>query len=142
MAAVTAYSKLPDSLRLINFNSDTFNVLLLTSYTIGTTEDDAQFVSDILAVATEPGDVDYTARGIALTGVTWTQSGTTWTFECDNPTWPGVSSITASFALFYDATPGTDATNPIIGYWDFGGPVTLTPFTLNINAAGLFTIGS
>lgn len=142
MASVTAYSKLPDSMRLINFNSDTFKVMLLSDYTIGTTEDDAQFVADILAVATEPTDADYTAGGLTLSGVTWSQAGTTWTFDCDDPTWPGTTSITAAFALFFDSTPGSDATNPIIGYWDFGGAVTLTPFALNVNAAGLFTIGS
>lgn len=137
------YSRLSSSLAagLVNLSSDTLKVMLLSAYTTGTTQDDAQFVADVLAHATQTSGTGYTAGGQSLASVTWTQSGGTFTLDCADPTW-ATSSISASHALFYDSTPGSDATNPVLCAWDFGGtlgPSVASPFTLVVNASGLLT---
>jgi hypothetical protein len=52
------------------------------------------------------------------------------------------STITARYAVIYDATPGTDATRPLIAYVDFGADVSTTAgtFTLTYDSAGLVTV--
>lgn len=143
--AVTAhvYTKLADSLTqgLVDLDSDALKVMLLSAYTVGTTQDDAQYVSDITAVATEASGTGYTAGGVALSSVTWTASGHVFTLDCADPSWAS-STIDAAYALFYDSTPGTDATNPVLCYWDFGGTQSSSAgtYTLTINASGLLTV--
>lgn len=142
--AVTShtYTMLAKSLvdKLADLDSDSLKVMLLSAYTVGSTQDTAQFVSDVLAVATEASGTGYTAGGQALTGVTFTKSGHVYTLDCNDPSW-ATSTVTAAFALFFDSTPGSNATNPVICYWDFGGNASSTgaAFTLVINAAGILT---
>jgi hypothetical protein len=134
------YAKLIDSLTggLMNFHSDAFNAMLLADYTEGTTSTDAQFLADVLAVATEATGDGYTAGGKVLTSVVWAQDGAGWSLMCDDIVWAS-STISAAFAVFYDATPGDPAANALLGYWDLGGTIasTGTDFTLAINDAGL-----
>jgi len=143
--AVTAhtYTKLATSLadKKVDFDSDTLKAMLLSSYTVGSTQDTAQYVSDVLAVATEASGTGYTSGGATLTGVTVGVSGHVYTLDCNDPSWPS-STITASYALFYDSTPGTNSTNPVICYWDLGGAASSSSgaFTLTINASGLVTL--
>ncbi len=144
--AVTAhtYTKLAASLaaKNINLTSDTLKVMLLSAYTVGTTQDTAQFVSDVLAApATEVSGTGYTAGGATLSSVTFTESGHVYTLGCANPSWAS-STITASYALFYDSTPGSNATNPVLCYWDFGGAQSDSSgtFTLTISGSGLITV--
>lgn len=139
--SVFTYTKLLSSLCAgeANLPSDTFKVMLLSAYTVGTTQDDAQYLADVLAVATQTTGSGYTAGGQALTGVTWTQTGHQFALDCDDPTWDP-SSISAAFALFYDSTPATDATRPLLCCWDFGGtagPSVADAFTLPISTSGL-----
>lgn len=142
--AVTAhvYTMLTKSLvdKLADLDSDSLKVMLLSAYTVGSTQDTAQFVSDVLAVATEASGTGYTAGGQALTSVTLTKSGHVYTLTSANPSWTS-SSITASYALFYDSTPGSNATNPVICYWDFGGASVSSSgtFTLTVSGSGLVT---
>lgn len=66
-------------------------------------------------------------------------TGTTYTLTCGNPSW-AASTISAKYAFFYDNTVGgTDSTNLIMCYWDFGGTNSSSSgsFTLTINASGL-----
>jgi hypothetical protein len=137
------FTKLADSLSkgLVNFEDDLFGCLLLADLTLGTLQDDAQFVADVLAAGTEATGTAYTPGGLTLNGTTWTQDGSTFVFDADDPLW-AASTIDAAFALWFDKTPGTDATNPVIGLWDFGGTKssTATDFSLIINASGLVTI--
>ena len=141
--AVTAhtFTKFNDSLtnKLVNLSSDTLKVMLLSSYTAG--QDTHQFVSDVLGAGTEVTGTGYTAGGQALTSVSLSDSGHVRTLTCANPSWTS-STITAAYAVFYDSTPGSNATNPVICYWDFGGNFTDTSgtFTLTINGSGLVTI--
>lgn len=141
--AVTAhvYTKLADSLtsKLVNLGSDTLKVMLLSSYTAG--QDAHQFVSDVKGAGTEISGTGYSAGGQALSSVSLSDSGHVRTLTCANPSWT-TSTISAAYAVFYDSTPGTDATNPVICYWDFGGTFSDTAgtFTLTVNGSGLVTI--
>lgn len=145
--AVTAhsYTKLADSLgtKKITINTDSIKCMLLSAYTVGTTQDTAQFLSDVLAVATETTGTGYTAGGAALTSGSWTTSGHVYTYTGTIPAWNATGgSLAAAYAVFYDATPGTNATNPVLCYWDLGGTQTATngTFSLTANASGILTI--
>lgn len=144
--AVTAhvYTKLALSLatKKIDLSSDTLKVMLLSAYTVGTTQDTAQFVSDVLAVATEASGTGYTSGGVTIASPTFTESGHVYTLDsATDPSWSS-STITAAYALIYDSTPGSNSTNPVLAYVDFGGNVSSAggTYTLTINASGLLTI--
>lgn len=120
--------------KLANLASDTLKVALLTAYTPAV--DTHEFWSDVLGAGTEVASGGgYTTGGLSLTSVTLTNSGHAAVLSCANPSW-GVS-LTASFAVFYDSTPGTSATDPVFVYWDFGGSQTLSGLT--ISGSGLLT---
>lgn len=144
--AVTAhvYTKgiLADLAKLSNQTSDTLKVMLLSAYTVGTTQDTAEFLSDVLAVATEASGTGYTAGGATLASVTVTTSGHVVTLAAANPSWNASGgSLAAAYAVLYDSTPGTNATDPLIAYVDFGGTQTASnaTFTLTWNASGIVT---
>lgn len=146
--AVTAhsYTKLGLSLgsKLVNLAAtDVIKVMLLSAYTVGTTQDTAQFVADVLAApATESSGTGYTAGGLAVTSTSFTESGHIYTYASTATLQWTTATITASYALFYDSTPGTNATNPILGYWDFGGASSSTAgtFTLALTGNAICTI--
>ncbi|MBO4274129.1 hypothetical protein [Microbispora triticiradicis] len=76
---VFVYGKLLQSLweGRINFATDTIKAMLLSSYTVGSTQDTAQFLSDVVTAgvgveATGGGSTGYTAGGQALTSKTVT----------------------------------------------------------------------
>lgn len=135
------YTKLAASLgaKTMNLTSDTLKVMLLSAYTPG--EDTHQFVSDVKGAGTEASGTGYSAGGLTLASVTFTESGHVYTLSCTSPAWTS-SSIAAAFAVFYDSTPGTDATNPVMCYWDLGGTQTSSAgtFTLTISGSGLITV--
>lgn len=145
--AVTAhtYTKLATTLskKLANLETDALKVALLSSYTITTSQDTAQFYADVVTagVGVETSGTGYTAGGQALTSVSGSVSAHVYTLTCANPVWT-TSTISASHALFYDSTPGSAATNPVILFWDFGGTVSSTAasFTLTISGSGLLTL--
>ena len=144
--AVTAhtYTKANESLakKLANVSTDTLKVMLLSAYTVGSTQDTATFVSDILAVATEASGTGYSAGGATLGSVTLTSSGHVTTLDGADPTWNAAGgSLAAAYAVFYDSSPGSDSSNPVLCYWDLGGTQTATnaTFTLTISASGLMT---
>jgi len=123
----------------IDLDSDTLKVMLCTSsYTPN--QDTHRYKSD---VTNEISGTGYTAGGLALTSVTVSYDAPTTTFKLDaaDPTWP-TSTITARYAVFYDATPATDATRPLIAYVDFGADVTSSggPFTDTLDANGILNL--
>ena len=123
----------------IDLDSDTLKVMLCTSsYTPN--QDTHRYKSD---VTNEISGTGYTAGGLALTSVTVSYDAPTNTFKLDaaDPTWP-TSTITARYAVFYDATPATDATRPLIAYVDFGADVTSSggPFTDTLDANGILNL--
>lgn len=177
-ATGTTYPMFAQSLaqKLVDIDSDTLKVMLLSAYTYASTH---QFVSQVKAAGTESTDADYTAGGATLGSVTWaladgsranttaysagkiatpgnghwymvTTGGTT---AGSAPTWPTTdggtvtdgsvtwkqmgrgnavyvldaadvswaSTVDAVAGVVYDSTPGTDATNPVIGYFNLDG---------------------
>lgn len=120
----------------IDFDSDIIKVMLCTVAYVPN-QDTHRYKSD---VTNEVVGTGYTAGGMTLTGksVTYDAATNALKLTANSVTWPG-SSITARIAVFYDDTPATDATKPLICYWDFGGDFASSagPFDLTINAAGL-----
>lgn len=144
--AVTAfaYHKLADSLaqKKVDFDSDTFKCLLLATYTPAVSTH--QYVSDVKAAGTEASGTGYTAAGKTLTSVGWTLTSNVWKFTGTIPAWNAAGgALTAKYALFYDSTPGTDATNPVVAYWNLNGGADVTAtndtFTLTPHANGIVT---
>jgi hypothetical protein len=123
----------------IDLNSDTIKVALATSsYTPD--QDTHDFFNDITNEVTGTG---YTAGGATLGTPTFTYTGASnvFKFDGDDVSWSS-STITARYAIVYDSTPGTSATNPLICYVDFGADVSTTAgtFTITWDAAGIFTV--
>jgi len=138
--AVTAYlySKGKELIHeaAMNLSSDTIKVALCTSsYTPAQTTHD--YFDDI---TNEVAGTGYTAGGATLASVTSTVSGVVYTFDAADVTWSS-STITARYAIIYDSTPGSAATNPLIGYVDFGEDKVSSSgnFVITWNASGIFT---
>jgi hypothetical protein len=74
---------------------------------------------------------------------TGTGSSSLTTLSCANPVWSTVT-FTAKYALFYDHTSGSDSTDQVLCYWDFGGSQSVSGanFTLTISGSGLITWAS
>jgi hypothetical protein len=123
--------------KAVNAATDSLKVMLLSAYTFANTH---ATIADVLGAGTEASGTGYTAGGQALTGVACTTSGLVTTLTAANPAWAS-STITASYAVFYDAQGGTNATNYPFCYWDFGGAQSSSAgtFTLTVNGSGLVT---
>lgn len=123
----------------IDLDTDTIKVMLCTS-TYTPNQDTHQYKSSVTNEVTGTG---YTATGATLAGVavTYTAGTNTLMFDANDTVW-AASTITARYAVIYDATPATDATRPLIAYVDFGENVSSTAaaFTITWDAAGIFTI--
>lgn len=134
-----AYPMLHDSLaqKKIDFDSDTLKVMLLSAYTYAATH---QYVADVKAAGTESTSAVYTAGGVALTSVTWSRSGDVYTLDAADVTFHASTGTDAKYAVIYDSTPGTDATNPVIGYVNLDGAAgTLSVLGITWNASGILT---
>lgn len=123
----------------VDLDSDTLKVMLCTSaYTPN--QDTHRYKSDI---TNEIAGTGYTAGGVTLTSVAVTYTGATNTLMLDSadPSWPS-STITARYAVYYDSSPASDATRPLISYVDFGADVSSTAaaFTLQLDPAGIVTL--
>jgi hypothetical protein len=125
----------------IDLNSDTIKVALCTSsYTPD--QDAHDFFSDITNEVSETG-TNYTAGGATLANpaFTYTAGTNVFKFDGDDVAWAN-STITARYAIIYDSTPGTAATNPLIAYVDFGEDKASTSgnFPIAWSTDGIFTI--
>ncbi len=123
----------------IDWLSDTIKVMLCTS-TYVPNQDTHVFKSDVTNEVTGTG---YTATGATLANKTigYTAGTNVIKLDADDTSW-STATITARYAVIYDATPATDATRPLLGYIDFGADVISTAGTFQItwDAAGIFTI--
>jgi hypothetical protein len=148
----------------VNMTSDNFRVILGngTYATLAAgllaVQDTAVTMTDVKAAAgwAEPtsalGGSNYTfnanstSSGLALVSPTWTISGHVYTFTtATNPSWTTAgSAFNPGFAVFFDSSGTTDATNDAICWWDFGAAQLGTGgnYTLTINASGIFTATS
>jgi hypothetical protein len=125
----------------VDWDSDTIKVALLTnSYTPN--QDTHDYFDDVAAFEVS-GATGYTASGITLTNKTNTYNGTTnvIVLDADDVTWSS-STITARYAVIYNATPSTNATRPLVGYVDFGSDQSSSNgnFTITWDATGIVRV--
>jgi len=134
--------------KTLNASTDSLQILLIASgtYTWNSTSQAHTHVSDFLAgsgtgalTEVSTSGTNYTRR--TLGSVTLTDSGLVTTLTCANPTWSSASFGTVYACFFDNSVGGTDSTNQLLCYWDFGSPqsVLTTAFTVSLNAAGLLT---
>lgn len=138
---VTVYGLLQKSLLegRIAFTTDTIKAMALSAYTVGTTKDTAQFISDVLAVATEAtgtGTSGYTAGGYTLLTPTVTYTAAnSWATQRANSTAYTVGDVVrpaTGNGFVYQATTagttgGTIPTYPtVVGQTVVDGGVTWT----------------
>lgn len=124
----------------IDFDSDTIKIMLCTnSYSFD--QDTHQYKSSVTNEITGTG---YTAGGQTLTSVAVTYDTSTNVIKLDaaDPSWPSSTLTGVRKAVIYDATPGTDATRPIIAYLESDADLSTTSGTLSItfDTAGIATI--
>jgi hypothetical protein len=136
------YGTYPDKAnnKEIDLLSDTIKVALCTNSYVPN-QDTHDYFNDITNEV--PATGGYTAGGATLASKTYTyNSGTnTWTFDAADVTWSAATITNARYAIIYDATPGTAATNPLIAYIDFGSDKSSSggDFVIQWNASGIFT---
>lgn len=123
----------------IDFDTDTIKVALLTSsYTPN--QDTHDYFDDVSA--NEVSGTGYTSGGATLANksVTYTSGTNVTKFDADDVSWTS-STITARYAVIYDASPATNATRPLLAYVDFGSDQSSSSGTFSIvwDAAGIFT---
>jgi hypothetical protein len=124
----------------IDWDTDTIKVALLTnSYTPD--QDAHNYLDDV--IANEVTGTGYTAGGNTLANKTnsYNSSTNVITLDADDTTWSS-STITARYAVIYDASPSTNATKPLIGYVDFGSDQSSSNgnFTITWDATGIVRI--
>jgi len=124
----------------IDWDSDTIKVALITNaYTPD--QDGHDYYDDV--VANEVSGTGYTAGGNTLANKTNTYNSATnvIVLDADDTTWAS-STITARYAVIYDATPATNATRPLIGFVDFGSDQSSSNgnFTITWDATGIVRV--
>jgi len=115
----------------VDWTDDTIKAALTTS-TYSVNQDTHDFFNDITNEVTGTG---YTAGGaeIANTTVSYDAGTNVLKYDGDDVSWTITGSVTFRYLIIYDSTPGSSATNPLLGYIDFGADVTITDGTLTIN---------
>lgn len=113
----------------LDLSSDTIKAMPLSAYTVGSTRDDAVYVADVLAVATESSGGSYSSGGVALTGVTITKVLHSQQLTCGTIVFSTTVDIAATHILFFDSAGGSDATNRVILFWDLGVTTLLSGIT-------------
>lgn len=124
----------------IDWDTDTIKVALLTnSYTPD--QDAHNYLDDV--IANEVTGTGYTQGGNTLANKTNSYNSATnvIVLDADDTTWSS-STITARYAVVYDASPATNATRPLIGYVDFGSDQSSSNgnFTITWDATGIVRI--
>jgi len=121
----------------VDWDSDTIKVLLCTSsYTPN--QDTHDYADDLTnEVANGNG---YTTGGATLASktATYDAGNNRLTLDAADVVW-AASTITARYAVIYDSTPGSAATNPLIAYIDFGSDVSSSSgnFTITWDSNGI-----
>ena len=139
--SIHAYSNFPkgaiEKLMDLGNGNDTIKCMLCTS-TYTPNQDTHDFKNDI---TNEVSGAGYTATGETLANQAVSITTRVTKFDADDVQWAS-STITARYAVLYDATPGSDATRPLILYVDFGEDKVSDNGTFKIawNASGIFTI--
>ena len=123
----------------IDWDSDTIKIMLLSgAYTPN--QDAHDYLDDV--VSNEVTGTGYTAGGAVLASKTATYDAATNTvkFDAADVTWSG-STITARYAVVYSDSGATNATKPLIAYFDFGTDKASSAgdFVVRFHADGVFT---
>jgi hypothetical protein len=124
----------------IDWDTDTIKVALLSNaYTPD--QDAHNYLDDVITY--EVTGTGYTQGGNTLGNKTnsYNSSTNVIVLDADDTTWSS-STITARYAVVYDATPSTNATRPLIGYVDFGSDQSSSNgnFTITWDATGIVRI--
>jgi hypothetical protein len=142
MATAALYGKFVLSLlnKEVDIDTDALKVMLTTSAYVPD-QDVHQYKSSVTNEVTGTG---YTATGVAVTGVTvvYTAASNLITFDANDSSWGAGATISAiRYAVLYDSTPATDATRPLVAYFNFTTDQAIAngTFTVQYNAAGIFT---
>jgi hypothetical protein len=124
----------------VDWDSDTIKVALVTSG-YAPDQDVHDYWDDVESF--EASGTGYVAGGETLTNKTSTYDAPTnvITLDADDVTWSN-STITARYAVVYDASGGSSATNPLIGYVDFGSNQSSSNgnFTITWDATGIVRV--
>jgi hypothetical protein len=127
-----------DGTAVIDFDTDTIKVALLTGYT--PSQDTHDFFNDVSG--TQITGTGYTAGGATLGTKTVTYDTATDQIRLDgaDTSWT-TSTLSATHAVVYKDT-GTASTSPVLCYIDFGGTVSTTAGTFQItwDATGVAVI--
>jgi hypothetical protein len=117
-----------DGTAVVDFNTDTIKVALVSDAPVQDTDD---FFDDV----TEITGTGYTAGGITLTSptVTYDTASDQVRLDAADVSWTS-STITARYAVVYKST-GSAATSPLICYFDFGSNQSTTNGTFAIQWA-------
>lgn len=112
--------------------------VMLTTSTYTPNQDTHDYKDDI---TNEVSGTGYVANGAQLANDDFTQTNNVDKWDSDDPSWAS-STITMRRAVYYDRSPATDATRPVICWVDAGADVTTAAGTLTIvqDAAGIATI--
>jgi len=126
---------------LIDLDGHTFKMALFTSSSNCNTLTHDELADLTNEVANGSG---YTTGGVTLSGVTWTNSSGTITFDCVDAEWiASGGDITARFAVIYDDTASGDPLLCVCLLDTAPADVTATSgnaLTIIINASGVFTL--
>lgn len=123
MATFVKFNTFVESLaeKVMNLGSDTLKVMLVNTAPTAATDD---FRSDLTDISAGNG---YTAAGTAATTSSSAQSSGTYKLVLADVvfTASGGSIGPFRYAVLYDSTPGSAATDPLIAYWDYGSSISL-----------------
>jgi hypothetical protein len=127
----------------INLAADTFNITLHTNTFVPNIATQSVYADLTNELATGNG---YTNGGLALSGVTWTRSGSTTTFTCTNPTWTAAGGAIGPFriAVIHKVGTANAHVNPLLCYCVLDTvDITISngnQETIQINASGVFNL--
>lgn len=128
---------------LIDLDSHTFKMALFTSSSNCNTLTHDELTDLTGQVANGDG---YTTGGVTLTGVTWTNSSGTSTFNCDDVEWVATGAgFICRYAVIYDDTVSGDPLVAVCLLDTAPANVTVAAgnaLTITINASGVFTLSA
>lgn len=116
-----------------DLDTDTLYCALVNGYTFN--QDTHDYWNDASASQVPNGN-GYTTNGVLLSGVSLSYDTATNEVRLNaSPASWASSSITATGAIIYDRSPGSDATRPLLIYIDFGATESSTNDTFSITFA-------
>lgn len=131
--AVTAFWYARAILSLANKEIDLIGTVddlyvMLTTSTYTPNQDTHDYKDD---VTNEISGTAYVANGYQLVTEAFTQANNVITLDADDPSW-ATATFTTRRAVYYDRTPASDATRPLLSWVDFGGDETVSAATFTI----------